>query len=886
MQILAMRTFSGPNLYRYRPVLKVRLDIGQYEDIPSNQLEGFTDQLVALLPGLATHHCSLGRPGGFVERLREGTYLAHIFEHVAIEFQCLSGCEINFGKTRQAGAAGVYDVIIGCEAAAVAEQAVYAAQALLAAVLNKEVFSTDIWLTKIREAAARSTLGPSTGAIYQAALTRGIPIRRWEGQDLLVMGYGSRQKRVWATISSQTNAVAVDLASDKYLTNRVLADNGLPVAQGMVVDTATAAVQAARSIGCAVVVKPLAGNQGKGVTLDIQAAADVERAFAAAAAYGPEVLVEEYIRGRQYRLCVVAGRMVAASERIPAYVVGDGSRNILQLVEATNADPKRGDGHDRPLSKIKLDAVALEVLAKQNLTVHSVPPAKQIVFIRENSNLSTGGTAVDVTDIIHPENARIAERAAALIGLDIAGIDMVAEDITAPLKLGNGVIIEVNAAPGIRMHHYPSAGKMRDVGGAIVESLFPTGNDGRIPIVAITGTNGKTTVTRMIGYMFHLAGYRVGMATTDGIYVNGQCVLSGDTTGPDSARLVLADPGVDAAILETARGGVLRGGLGYDLCDVGVITNITEDHLGQDGVENLTDLAYIKSLVLETVRPGGHALINADDPGIMMLIQRARGEKVLFSIESSNILVRRHLGTGGKAVFVKDGILYAACGTEATAIAQVGEIAVTLGGIATHNLQNAAIAAAACYCVGLPLDYIRKGLADFAENPGRLTIIPVGDFQVCVDYGHNPAGYQALLSTVRRLQVKRIIGVIAAPGDRRDDVTINIGRIAGKGLDWIYIKEDSDLRGRKIGEVAGLLERGALEAGFAADKIMVVFDEVQAVQLAMAQAQPGDLVVVFYEKYELVLQAIDNFKKALLLQAEQERAILSEPKLVFVGSGV
>lgn len=885
MEILSVRALEGPNIHSSSPVLQVKLDIGQYEAVSSAGIKGFTERLLAMLPSLQEHHCSCGCPGGFVLRLKEGTYLAHIFEHTVLELQCLAGDQINFGKTRQDGQPGLYQVVVGYRSAAAARQAVAEAHLLLTAILQHRPFDVAAGVERVIQAGEQDKLGPSTEAIYQAALARNIPVTRLEHESFLILGYGRYCQRVWATLTSRTGALAVDLAGDKYLAKKILEQGGIPVPFGTVVDNALDAVAAVKRLRCPAVIKPLGGNQGKGVTIGITGAAETERAFQEALRFDSRVLVEEYISGLQYRLCVVDGKMVAAAERIPAYVTGDGQHSVAELVDITNQDPCRGEDHGKRLSKIKIDAVAIGVLAKQQLSPQSVPAANRIVRIRDNANLSTGGTAVDVTDIVHPANCRLAERTAQLIGLDVAGIDLVAGDITQPIGRGNGAVIEVNAAPGIRMHHYPSAGKPRNVGACIIDSLFPDDDTGRIPVLAITGTNGKTTVTRMIGHIWRQAGYSVGMTTTDGIYINDRCILSGDTTGPGSARIVLTDSQVDVAVLETARGGIVRGGLAFDRCDVGIVTNITEDHLGQDGIENLDDLAYIKSLVLETVRPGGYALLNADDPCVAALAHRIRAEIVYFSVEPSNVVVRRHLGTGGKAFFVKDGMIYIACGGLARTILPVHEIPVTLGGIAVHNLQNAVIAAAACYCSKIPISYIRQGLSGFAQNPGRLNLLTVGDFRVCVDYGHNPAGYQALISTMRRLDAARLVGVIAAPGDRRDDVTLNIGRIAGSGFDFIYIKEDEDLRGRKPGETAELLRRGILDAGFPKERIATVLPEREAVTRALTNAQSGDLVVVFYEKYDVVMEAIHEFRDRLTINAgktktEYEPVIAADAKIL------
>lgn len=864
MQLLSARFIVGPNLYSYRPVIKAILDIGIYENIASNAIAGFVGRLLALLPGLREHSCSRGYPGGFAERLQEGTYLAHIFEHVALEIQSLAGEEYasGFGKTRGSGRQGIYNIVFGCKSGQVGLAVAEGAYQLLTAVLAGQAFDVETLVASLRKVGEEAKLGPSTQAIYDAARRRGIPVLRSDAEtNFLILGYGFRQERVWATVSSKTSSVAVDLAGDKFLTNTLLRQHAVPVPRGCLTLNLEEALAAFAAMDTPVVIKPVGGNHGKGVTLQIVTTAELKRAYRLAAEYDERILVEEYITGRQYRLCVISGKLVAGAERIPAHVVGDGQRTIAELIDVVNLDPARGVGHSRPLTRLELDAAAILTLARQHLTAASVPDAGRIVYIRDNANLSAGATAADITDCIHPETVRQVERAVRLIGLDIAGVDLVVPDISEPLSGGNGAIIEINAAPGLRMHLYPSQGMARDVGAAIVDYLFPAGADGRIPIVAITGTNGKTTVTRLIAHTFRQAGYKTGMTSSDGIYVDENCILRGDTSGPASAAMVLADPAVQVAVLEVARGGILRGGLGYDYADIGIITNITEDHIGQDGIEDLEDLAYIKSLVIETVRPEGVVLLNADDCRVAALKSRAKAEIIYFSTQSDNIIVRRHLGEGGKACFVKNGKIYLADGNREQAVIAVVDVPLTLGGLAHHNIQNAVIAVAACRAQGLSLAEISRSLRSFRENPGRLMLMDVGDFKVCVDYAHNPAGCQALVHTLCRLNARRLIGVIAAPGDRRDDVIISLGRMAGKGFDTVFIKEDKDLRGRQPGETAALVRRGLLEAGLAPERITIIADEVAAVTAALAEGEAGDLIAVFYEDYDSVIQTVVKFRE-------------------------
>lgn len=874
MKLLSTCFIAGPNIYSYRPVIKATIDIGGYEDIASNGMGGFVACLLALMPGLHKHCCSRGYPGGFVERLQEGTYLAHIFEHVALELQALSGEEYaaSFGKTRGSGRRGIYQVIFGCKSGQVGLAAAEAACRVLVAALTGQAFDVPEVVGMLKKIGEEGRLGPSTTAIYEAARRRGIPVLRPDyDANFLILGYGHKQQRVWATITGQTSSLAVDLVGDKFLTNTLLRQNAVPVPTGRIVTGLAEAMAAFTAIGAPVVIKPVNGNHGKGVTLNIVTKAEVGRAYRLAAEYDERVLVEEYVAGRQYRLCIVNGKLAAGAERIPAHVVGDGIHTIVELVELVNQDPARGCGHSRPLTCLQVDTAAIMTLARQNLTAGAVPVAGQVVYIRDNANLSTGATAKDVTADIHPETIRLVERAVRLTGLDVAGVDLVMPDIGRPLTAGQGAIIEINAAPGLRMHLYPSSGMSRDVGAAIVEYLFPDRADGRIPIVAVTGTNGKTTVTRLIAHIFRQAGYKTGMTTSSGIYVDQECIAKGDTTGPASTAMILSDPVVEVAVLEVARGGIIRGGLGYDFANVGIITNITEDHIGQDGIEDLEDLAYIKSLVIERVLPEGIALLNADDSRVAALKVRAKSEIIYFSTQADNIIVRRHLGEGGRACFVKNDTIYLAEGKNEQALIKVVDVPLTLQGFAYHNIQNTVIAVAACWSQKIPLRDIRKGVKGFNQNPGRLMLMKIGSFRVCVDYAHNPAGCQALASTLRRLKPRRLTGVIAAPGDRRDDVIISLGRAAGQGFDNIYIKEDSDLRGRQPGETASLLLQGVLEAGMDTAQVTIVLDECEAVNVALQQAAAGDLIAVFYENYDVVTSAISGFK------AVQTAGCLSKP---------
>lgn len=883
MKIVKLSVLKGANVFSYKPVMWIKLSLGAYADTPSAKIEGFTEKLVAALPGLREHQCSVGHPGGFVERLHEGTYLAHIFEHVTLELQNCCGDKVGYGKARVTKDPELYDVIIAYRTENVAKRCAMLAERLLNHIIEGKSFAVDAELEKIKALRESARLGPSAEAVYQAALARRIPVTRFGDEDLLILGQGKYMKKIWSTVTESTSLLATDLVGNKYLTTKLLADYGIPVPQNGVAESEEEALALYRAMEGSAVVKPLNGSHGRGVTVDITSEAALKKAFALARSYSDEVLIEQFVAGRQYRFCMVNHRLAAAAERIPAYVIGDGQHTIEQLVALANKNPLRGDGHDKPLTKIVIDEASILVLAKQELAPHIVPEAKRVVQVKETANISTGGTAVDVTGIVHPDNVLLAERVSKIVGLDVAGLDIIAADITKPLTDGTGAIIEINASPGIRMHHHPSAGQARDVGGEIINYLFPYGSDGRIPVIAVTGTNGKTTTTRMLGSIFRQAGYNVGMSTTEGVFLNEQCLLKGDCSGPLSARMVLTNTEAEVAILETARGGIVRAGLGFDVCDVGVVTNISEDHLGQDGIETLEDLAHVKSLVLEVVKVAGAAVINADDAFAPQLARRVQADIVYFSAETNNILVKRHLGAGGRAVFVRQGKVYLAEGAKSEAILRVEDMPVTLGGRAKHNIENALVAIAAAYGYGIDPHSIRKGLENFAQNVGRLNLFRINDFKVCIDYGHNLAGYQALLRTARQMDAKRLVGVIAAPGDRRDDIIFQIGKTAGGGFDRLYIKEDEDLRGRRSGEVAALLESGAIEAGCRKSDIKTILSEARAVRSALENAAAGDLIIVFYEQYDVVVETLQAFIKeqeaqdaevnpmAELMLAEQQR---------------
>lgn len=859
MIILKTRVIEGRNVWSHSSVLVARLYLAPEERKTTDKIPGFAEAVLKRLPGLAEHTCGRGYPGGFAERLREGTMLGHVVEHIAIELQVEAGFPVNYGKTVRGDKPGIWEVVFEYGTPQLGKAALETAVAFVSAVLKGDSFPLAVALSRLRELGAATKPGPSTESILNACRERGIPVISL-GDDLYQLGYGCCQKRIQATITSQTSALAVDLAHNKEATRKLLKAAGLPVPAGRVVSTLQEAVTAARELGYPVVIKPCCGNHGKGVVLDIKNEQELETAFRLAKIHDQEFLVEKYIQGRHYRILVIDGKMAAAAERFPASVLGDGVHTIRELVEIANQDPRRGKGHDLPLTKLEVDPISLLELKRQGYHPDSVPERGVKVFLRSNANLSTGGSAVDVTDQVHPQNAWIASRAARTLGLDVAGVDLVTPDIRKPLE-GNGALIEVNAAPGFRMHLSPNQGTPRDVGKQLVDYLFPPGSQVSIPVISITGTNGKTTVTRMLGHLFQQQGLNVGMTTTGGIYINNTCLREGDTTGPESARAVLQDPTVEIAILETARGGILRGGLGYDLADVAVVTNIGSDHLGQDGIESLEDLFWVKSLVVEAVKDDGYVVLNADDSFAPRLAAASRGQVVYFSLHEDNVLVRRQLAAGGKAVFVRNGIVYFASGKELVRLIRVKSIKASMSGRALHNLENALAAAAAAYSCGLSPIAIRRGLRTFTDNPGRLMIYQLRDITVIVDYGHNGPAFRRVAEFARTLGPRRLLAVIGVPGDRRDDLIIQAGEVAGARFDQVYIREDKDLRGRAPGETAKLLYTGVRRAGMSPGKAQIIPDIIDALKASLQEAKSGDVVVVFYEELEPVLAFLRTMER-------------------------
>jgi cyanophycin synthetase len=885
MRVESIRTLAGPNIYTHRPALLMCLDLEDLSERETREFEGFNGRLVALLPGLRTHHCSKGYPGGFVERLDDGTYFGHVIEHVALELMDMAGVGVKHGKTRAAERPGLYHVVVEYKAEQTTRFLLETAVALVASVLAGEEFPAEEKLEEARRLAARTELGPSTRAIVEAAERRGIPWARVGPDSIVRLGWGRHRRFIQAATSDLTNSIAVEIASDKELTKQLLEQAAIPVPRGRVVRTEEEALAALREAGGAVVVKPLDGRQGHGVSLNLTTAEEVARAFRIAQEFSRSVLVEELIRGRNYRVLVVGGRVVAASERAACRVIGDGRRTVRQLIDEANQDPLRGDCHEKPLTKIKVDDIVLAHLARTGWGLEQVPGDGQVVTLREGINLSTGGTARDVTDEVHESVRRACERAARAVGLDICGVDLVLGDISAPFTEGAGAVIELNASPGLRMHQHPSEGRPRDAGESIVRMLYPSG-DGRVPLFSVTGTNGKTTVTRMIAHVLAATGLNVGLTTTDGVWVGGEQIVAGDTTGPHSARTVLSDPTVEAAVLETARGGIARRGLGYDWADVAVLTNIQPDHFGQDGIETLEDIVFIKSLVAERVREGGTLVLNADDEHLARLAEHPRVSRVpkrvvYFSLREDHVLIRKHLDAGGTAFLMRDGWVVEAEGLERRRVLRAVGVAATMGGTAEFQLANVLACVAACRAHGVPVEHLADALATFRSadaNPGRANLfrLPAGG-HLLLDYGHNPEAFRSVCRMAARWEGVRVTGIVGVPGDRSDELIEEAGRTAARGFPRLVIKEDADTRGRRRGEVAELLRR-AVEREAPGRDCRVVLDETEALRGELATLKEGEVVVLFFDKLAPLVPLLAEYG-AVAVNSIAGLAVREEPAL-------
>ncbi|MFH1725208.1 MAG: cyanophycin synthetase [Elusimicrobiota bacterium] len=854
MKVLDLRALRGPNLWSRHLTIYMRLDLEDLAELPTEKHPGFTDRLMKLLPSLIEHRCGVGCRGGFLGRMREGTYLAHVVEHVAIELQCLAGMEVGFGKTRETHEPGIYRIVFRYRDENAGLEAGRLAVELVENTIARKPFDIEAGLQRLREIREESMFGPSTSSIVEEAVRRDIPFLRLNEASLVQLGWGAQQRRIQATMTGATSALGVEIADDKNLAKQLLSEIGVPTPEGRVVNSLEAALEAAKELDFPVTVKPLVGNHGRGISVKVEDAAQIEDAFRTARGIFHNVLVERHLAGRDFRILVVGHRCVAAALRTPAHVVGDGRRTVRELLDDENSDPRRGFGHEKVLTLIALDEMSERLLHDQGLSLEAVPAAGREVRLKSTANLSTGGTAEDVTDLVHPANKFLAERISRCVGLDVMGIDIVAPTLETPLGENGGGVVEVNAAPGFRMHLSPTKGESRNVAVPVVDALFGENGAGRIPLVSVTGTNGKTTTVRLIAHLLQQAGRCVGMTTTDGVVVGGHRVLQGDYSGPGGASVVLRDPTVDVAVLEVARGGILRRGLGYDRADVAVVLNVTEDHLGQDGIMDLDTLAEVKRVVADSLSPEGRIVLNADDPKVLGFQSEAKVPVILFSLHPESEPVRRHLENGGDVMTVEERqIVFRRASNPAIPILSVLEAPITFGGRALFNIQNAlAATAAAQAALDIKVEDLRSGLTTFhpsiSQSRGRMNLIEVGGVNCLVDFAHNPTAVKALAATIREIakdQPKggKRIGVVSGTGNRRAEDTQALGRIFAETFTDLIVK-DSDCRGMPPGETAELLASAAFDAGFSKRRLKIVIEERAAVEASLESARSGDLVVV------------------------------------------
>lgn len=866
MKILDIKVLRGPNYWsnKRHKLIVMLLDLEEMEQRPSNVIDGFSDRLKNLIPTLFEHHCSEGHDGGFFERLDEGTWMGHIIEHVALEIQTLAGMDCGFGRTRGYGKEGVYNVVFSYTEERAGIYAAEAAVKIIETIVNEDYLDLDKDIQTLREIRESEKLGPSTSSIVQEAEKRGIPYIRLNQASLVQLGHGVNQKRIMATITSQTSGIAVDLACDKEDTKFLLNRAGIPVPHGRIITTLEELHDNIGVVGYPCVLKPVDGNHGRGATTNIQNLEEGIIAFELAMKHGSRLVLERFITGHDFRLLVIDYKLVAAAKRTPANVTGDGKSTIQELIDEVNADPRRGFGHENMLTEITIDAMTKWILESNGYDLSTVLPNKKNLLLKTTANLSTGGTATDVTDSVHPYNIFMAERIARIIGLDICGIDVMAMNLKEPINEIGGAVIEVNAAPGFRMHLDPTSGIGRNVAEPVVDMLYPLGKSSRIPIIAVTGTNGKTTTTRLIAHMMKSVGFKVGYTTSDGIYIQNRMLEVGDCTGPKSAKFVLEDPTVDMAVLETARGGILREGLGFNSCDVGIVTNVTEDHLGLKGIQTIEQLARVKSVVVENVNPEGYSILNADDDLVFGMIKDIKSKIALFSMDEKNERILAHCKAGGVAAIYENGYISINKGGWKIRIEKVVNIPLTFSGRAQFMIQNVLPATLTAFVRNIPAEDIRIALQTFVpspvQTPGRMNLFKFKEFEILLDYAHNPSGIQAIGQFLSKTEGTPKVGIISGTGDRRDEDIIKLGEESAKIFDEVIIRQDPQLRGRDVGEILDLLMIGINNVD-KNKKVSTAVNESEAILTAIASAQKGSFITVLSDQIQNSIQLISEQKE-------------------------
>ena len=866
MKIVDIKTMKGPNYWSVRRhnLTVMVLDLEEMEQFPTNKIDGFSERLEKMFPSMYCHRCSIGKEGGFFQRVKEGTWMGHVIEHIALEIQTLAGMDCGFGRTRGYGEEGVYFVVFNHMVGRVGKYAAKASFRIAEALIAGEEYDLEEDIMNMKEIRQNEGLGPSTGSIIKEAEARNIPWIRLNRYSLCQLGYGANQKRIQATVTSQTSNIGVDLACDKEETKLLLEHAEVPIPKGDIIRTERGLEEAVEYVGFPLVIKPVNGNHGRGITTDINSMEEALIAFKEAKEISRLVIVEKFITGDDYRLLVINNKLVAAAKRTPAHVIGDGKSTIQELVDEVNKDERRGYGHEKVLTEISINSLTLELLKENNLTPESVVAKGEFVKLKSTANLSTGGTAEDVTDLIHPYNIFMAERISKIIGLDICGIDIMAHDLTKPISESGGAVLEVNAGPGFRMHLQPTDGLPRNVGGHVVDMLFPPGSDSRIPIIAVTGTNGKTTTTRLIAHIAKMRGKKVGYTTTDGVYIQNRLLMTGDCTGPVSAEFVLKDPTVNFAVLECARGGILRAGLGFKKCDIGVVTNVAGDHLGLKGIHTIDQLAKVKGVIPETVHKDGYSVLNADDDRVYAMRNNIESQYALFSMDEENPRILRHSKNNGVSAIYENGYITIIKGEWKMRVAKAVNVPLTKGGKASFMIQNVLAAVLATYLQGFSIEDIKVAIESFipspSQTPGRLNMFNFNKFDVLLDYAHNPAGLRALHKYVEKLDGKPKVGIIAGIGDRRKQDNFELGQIAAEMFDEIIIRQDRNLRGKEEEELIKEIHDGIIDID-PKKPVKIIPKESEAIKYAIENAKDDSLVVVSSDVVPAALNMVMKMKE-------------------------
>ncbi len=872
MKILKVQALRGPNIWsvQRKKLIQMRLDLEEMEQFPTNKIEGFRERIETMFPTMIEHRCSEGVRGGFFSRIERGTWMGHVIEHIALEIQTLAGMETGFGRTRETKTPGIYNVVFSYTEENVGMFAAESSVNIANALIKGEVYDLEADIKRMREIRERVRLGPSTGSIVEEAVIRDIPWIRLGTNSLVQLGYGINQMRFQATITCKTSSIAVDIACNKEQTKKMLDDASIPVASGGICVDEEDLEAVVKKIGYPIVLKPLDGNHGKGASINVKTWEDAVEGLAYAKKYSHRIIVEKFITGFDFRVLIIDNKLVAAAKRVPAHVVGNGKDSIQQLIDTTNLDPRRGYGHENVLTEIDVDRDTTDLLEKLNYTLETVPKSGETVYLKSTANLSTGGTSVDVTDMMHPENVFLCERISRVIGLDICGVDIMAENLTQPLKENGGCILEVNAAPGFRMHLAPSEGLPRNVASPVIDMLYPPGKPSRIPIIAVTGTNGKTTTTRLLAHIVKNNGYKVGFTTSDGIYIQNHMLEKGDTTGPVSAEYILKDPTVEFAVLETARGGILRSGLGFSRCDIAVITNIQEDHLGLSDIHTLEDLARVKSTVVKSVKKDGWAILNAEDEQCVKIGQELSCNVAYFSMDEENTLIKKLCKEGKIVCVYENGFITVKKGEWKIRIERATHVPLTMGGKAKFMIGNVLAATLASYLQGFKTEDISTSLQTFipsaAQTPGRMNIFDFKKFKVLIDFAHNPSGYLGVEDFLQSVVANKKIGIIAGVGDRRDEDIKECAKIAGRMFDHIIIRQEKHLRGRTEEEIIGLILEGIAESGRNVTH-EIITKEVEAIKHAINSAEEGTFITALSD---VVTNAIEIVQEYLDKENEQE----------------